>query len=99
MAMTSPVPKKGSRRQIEQALRKSEERNRLVVEAAPNAMVMVDAEGRIEMPNTQAERVFGYSRTEMLGQPVEMFVRNGTALIIREPADASGGDRARPLRS
>jgi PAS domain S-box-containing protein len=51
-----------------------EARFRQVVEAAPNAMVMIDAAGRIEMVNTQAERVFGYARSEMLGQSVEMLV-------------------------
>src|SRR5271155_1878126 len=51
-----------------------ERRFRLVVEAAPNAMVMVDPAGKIVMVNTQSERVFGYSRTELVGQPVEMLV-------------------------
>ncbi|WP_439596528.1 PAS domain S-box protein [Falsiroseomonas sp.] len=51
-----------------------EERFRQVVEAAPNAMVMIDAAGQIEMVNAQAERVFGYRREEMLGQPVDMLV-------------------------
>jgi PAS domain S-box-containing protein len=60
--------------QIENVLRSSEERFRRVVEAAPSAMVMINTHGRIEMVNTQAERVFGYTRAEMLGQPVEMLV-------------------------
>lgn len=47
---------------------------RSVVEAAPNAMVMVNADGLIEMVNTQAEVVFGYPRSEMLNMPVEMLV-------------------------
>lgn len=51
-----------------------EKRFRQVVESAPNGMVMINMEGRIEMVNVQAERVFGYSRNEMLGQPVEMLV-------------------------
>ena len=51
-----------------------EERFRQVVESAPNAMVMINREGRIEMVNAQAERVFGYARDEMLGQLVEMLV-------------------------
>ena len=51
-----------------------EDRFRQVVEAAPNAMVMVNAAGRIEMVNAQAERVFGYARSELLGEPVEMLV-------------------------
>jgi PAS domain S-box-containing protein len=51
-----------------------EERFRQVVESAPNAMVMIGPQGRIEMVNAQAERVFGYERSEMLGQPIEMLV-------------------------
>src|SRR5580700_1842264 len=54
------------------ALRKREELFRQVVEAAPNAMVMIDAAGRIEMVNAQAERVFGYLRSELLGEQVEL---------------------------
>jgi PAS domain S-box-containing protein len=56
------------------ARKRQEERFRLVVEAAPSAMVMIDAAGTIEMVNAQAERVFGYARAEMLGHPVEMLV-------------------------
>jgi PAS domain S-box-containing protein len=59
---------------IERALEKSEARFRRVVESAPNAMVMIGATGQIEMVNAQTELVFGYSRTELLGQPVEMLV-------------------------
>ncbi|MDE2430471.1 MAG: PAS domain S-box protein [Burkholderiales bacterium] len=51
-----------------------EERFRRVVESAPNAMVMINRAGRIEMVNTQAERLFGYTRTEMLGKLVEILV-------------------------
>jgi len=51
-----------------------EERFRLVVESAPNAIVMIGPTGFIEMVNAQTERVFGYSRNELLGQPVEMLV-------------------------
>lgn len=51
-----------------------EERFERVVEAAPNAMVMVNQNGIIEMVNAQAERVFGYQRAELLGQPMEILV-------------------------
>ncbi len=51
-----------------------EERFRQVVESAPNAMVMINDKGNIEMVNAQAERVFGYQRQELLGQPIEMLV-------------------------
>jgi len=54
--------------------KRQQERFRLVVEAAPNAMVMVNPQGQIEMVNTQAENVFGYSRGEMIGQPIEILV-------------------------
>jgi len=52
----------------------AEQRFRLVVEAAPNAMVMINAAGEIVMVNAQTERVFGYSRAELLGRPVEILV-------------------------
>jgi len=52
----------------------AEEKFRLVVEAAPNGMVMVDRHGRIVLVNAEAERLFGYARSELLGQPVEVLV-------------------------
>jgi PAS domain S-box-containing protein len=51
-----------------------EDRFRQAVEASPNAMVMTNAEARIEMVNTQAELMFGYTREELLGRPIEMLV-------------------------
>jgi PAS domain S-box-containing protein len=51
-----------------------ERRFRLVVEAAPNAVVMIDRAGKIVIVNTQAERIFGYTRAELVGQPLEMLV-------------------------
>ena len=52
----------------------AEEQFRLVVEAAPNAMIMTNTEGRITLVNTQAETVFGYTREELIGRPIEMLV-------------------------
>ena len=51
-----------------------ERRFRLVIEAAPNAVVMIDRAGKIVMVNPQAERIFSYSRAELVGQPVELLV-------------------------
>lgn len=47
---------------------------RLAVDASPNAMVMVDSEGRIELFNLQAERLFGYRQDDILGQPIEVLI-------------------------
>lgn len=51
-----------------------EHRFRQAVESAPNAIVMVNESGTIVMVNAQTELSFGYTRTEMLGQTVEMLV-------------------------
>jgi PAS domain S-box-containing protein len=59
--------------QSRDVLRRSE-RYRMAVEASPNALVMVDGAGRIVLVNQQTERLFGYSREELLGQPVEILV-------------------------
>jgi PAS domain S-box-containing protein len=54
--------------------RKQEEKFRLVVEAAPNGMLMVDVHGCIVLANGQACTMFGYSRQELRGQPVEVLL-------------------------
>ncbi|HXF35425.1 MAG TPA: ATP-binding protein [Candidatus Acidoferrales bacterium] len=46
----------------------------LVVEAAPNAMILVNESGRIVYVNAQSEKLFGYSREELLDKAVEMLV-------------------------
>ncbi len=53
---------------------RSTEMFRIAVDAAPNAMVMVDAEGKIVLVNTQTERLFGYRREELLGQEIDILV-------------------------
>ncbi|QQR56727.1 MAG: response regulator [Candidatus Melainabacteria bacterium] len=52
----------------------SEDRLRLVIEASPSGMIMVDCEGKIVLVNSQIERLFGYDRTELLGQLIELLV-------------------------
>src|SRR5260370_7512378 len=59
-----------------------------LLEAAPDAMVCVDADGRIALVNAQTERLFGYGRDEMVGQPVEMLVPD--AVRDAHPAHRAG---------
>src|SRR3954463_14568037 len=58
-----------------------------VLNAAPDAMLVVDADAKIRFANTQTEVMFGYSRPELLGQPVEMLIpdafRTGHLLHVR----------------
>jgi PAS domain S-box-containing protein len=58
----------------EKALRDSQERFRLVVEASPSGMIMADGDGQILMVNANAERLFGYTRPELIGQRIDMLV-------------------------
>src|SRR6266496_4600747 len=55
----------------------ADHRFRGLLEAAPDAMVCVDADGRIALVNAQTERLFGYDRDELVGQPVEILVPDG----------------------
>ncbi|MDO9019674.1 MAG: PAS domain S-box protein [Deltaproteobacteria bacterium] len=52
----------------------AESRFRGLLEAAPDAMVIVGSDGRIALVNSQVERVFGYTRDELLGQLIEVLV-------------------------
>ena len=52
----------------------SEDKYRALLEAAPDAMVVVDEGGEIVLLNAQAEKQFGYGRDELLGQPVTTII-------------------------
>jgi len=47
---------------------------RVAIEAAPTGMLMIDRAGRITLVNAQVERLFGYSRTELIGAPMDGLV-------------------------
>lgn len=55
-------------------LRKSEEKFRALLESAPDAMVIVDRDGRIVLVNAQTEWLFGYRKEELLGERVELLI-------------------------
>src|SRR5688500_11498518 len=74
-------------------MRESDARYRGLLEAAPDAMVVVNRHGEIVLLNAQAEKEFGYQRDELLGQQVKNIVPEGFAdrLIadgLRSAADA-----------
>lgn len=51
-----------------------ESRFRATVESSPTAMVMVDQTGEIVLVNAETEKLFGYTRLELLGAPIETLV-------------------------
>ncbi len=58
-------------KQTEEALRKSEERHRIILESAPDPVVVYDMEGRVQYLNRAFSRVFGWTLSEIKGQKID----------------------------
>ncbi len=70
------------------AQQRANARFRGLLEAAPDAMVCADRDGRIVLVNAQAEKLFGYQREDLAGQPVEILVPD--AMKAGHPALRAG---------
>jgi PAS domain-containing protein len=90
------------RKAAEQHLLQMEARYRGLLEAAPDAMVVVDQAGEIVLLNVQAEKQFGYQRDELVGQPVTNIIPKGIAEqgagYINEPGVVKHGCSGIALR-
>jgi PAS domain S-box-containing protein len=93
MLVTAAIRNISVRKAAERHLARMEGRYRALLEAAPDAMVVVNQVGQIVLLNAQAETQFGYHRDELLGQKVTNIIPEGFAerLIaddLRSAADA-----------
>jgi PAS domain S-box-containing protein len=71
-----------------------------LLEAAPDAVVVVDAQGRIVFANAQTEHLFGYPVGTLLGEPVEVLVpEHARASHVRRREAYSAAPRTRPMGS
>ena len=76
------------------ALKLAEERFRSLFENAPDAQIVVDPQGEVVLANSQTERLFGYSRHELTGMPVQRLIPGASAEQqpwFTEPVDPDGG--------
>jgi PAS domain S-box-containing protein len=80
------------RMNAEKHLAQMEGRYRGLLEAAPDAMVVVNQAGEIVLLNVQAERKFGYRRNELLGQKVTNIIPEGFAERIVSDSLRSADD-------
>jgi PAS domain S-box-containing protein len=77
--VTAAVRDISVRRNADRHLIQMEARYRGLLEAAPDAMVVVNQAGEIVLLNAQAEKQFGYRRDELIGQPIKNIIPEGFA--------------------
>ena len=92
-------------KQVESELEKSneqlqvaEKRVRMLLESSPDGILVADADGSITLVNARMEEMFGYERTELIGQPIEMLMPEGSRDRHRvDRKSYSDAPRARPM--
>jgi PAS domain S-box-containing protein len=78
--------------------KRAEEHYRRLLDAAPDAIVIVNGKGEIVLINTQAEQLFGWSRQELRGRPVEVLIpERFHAAHVRDRDGYLADPRPRPM--
>ena len=82
----------------EQALQASEIKFQALLKAAPDAVVIANNQGRITLINDQAQEMFGYDRSELLGEPIEILLPERLQLLhIQQRTDYLASPHSRPM--
>ncbi len=76
-------------RRLNDTLQQGEAKFRGLLESAPDAVVIVDADGRIALINAATERLFGYARDELLGRPADILIPFASDELVGVRKDGS----------
>jgi len=72
---------------------------RLLLDAAPDAMVVVDRFGLVSALNAEAERFFGWTEYELIGQPMNRVIPTRFHQLLATPADSTGASPSTALKN
>ena len=86
-----------NRKLAEEVLKRSEEKFRGLLESASDSMVLVNQRGEITLVNKQLEQMTGYSREELIGQPMEKLVPERVNDHKQQRDDYLAKPRTRPM--
>lgn len=88
-----------SRKQVEDALRLAEAKSAGIVSIAADAIISIDKDQRVTLFNAGAEKIFGYSRAEVVGAPLDILIPERLRAIHRQHVErfAAGEDVSRRM--